>query len=97
MTITESKKRLQEAIKNLNDIQKALVFEIEETDYSIGFTNHGRRNPNKSYGAYSHTSFFDEYRKKADAYINTVMFAELIIAASKLNDPKAYHNFCEQC
>ena len=95
MTISESKKRLNEAIKKLNSLQKALVFEVEETDYSIGFTNCGKNNPYRTYGAYAHTSFFDEYKKKADAYINAVMFAELIIAAADLNDAKAYHNICE--
>ena len=96
MTIAEAKKRLNKAIQDLNQIQTALVFEIEETEYSIGFTNHGRTNTSRSYGTYSQASFFDEYRKKADAYVNTMKFAELIIAASELNNPKAYHNFCEQ-
>lgn len=97
MTVTEARRRLNKAIKDLNSLQNALVFEVKETDYSIGFTNHGKKNPSSSYGVYEQTSFFDEYKKKVDAYINTVQFAELIIAASKLNDPKAYHNFCELC
>ena len=95
MNIAESKKRLEKAIKDLNDLQKALVFVVEETDYSIGFTNHGKKNPDHSYGAYEHTSLFDEYKKKSDAYMNAVMVAEIMIAASQLNNPKAYHNFME--
>ena len=91
MTVKDARKRLNEAIKKLNEIQDSLVFEIVETDYSIGFTNHGRLDSNGSFGSYEHSSFFDEYKKKLDAYTNTVMFAELIIAASKLNDPKSYH------
>lgn len=97
MTISESRKRLYETIKKLNEIQKSLIFEVEETDYSVGFTNHGKQNQISSYGVYSFTSFFDEYKKKDDAYINVVKFAELMIAASRLNDPNAYHNLREQC
>lgn len=35
---------------------------------------------------------FDDYRHKIDAYVNCMLFAEVIIAATRLNDPAAYHN-----
>ena len=92
MTVAEARKRLKKAVKKLNKIQNSLVFEVLESDICIGFENHAKRNPRLSFGVYAHTSLFDEYKEKVDAYINTMMFAELIIAASRLNDPQAYHN-----
>lgn len=96
MTIAESKKRLRKAIETLNGVQNAMIFEVVETDYSIGFTNRGKTYNSSSYGAFSQTSFFDEYRKKTDAYVNAVLCAELLVAGTKINDPKAYHNLHER-
>jgi hypothetical protein len=95
MKIAEARKRLKDDIKRLNSISKSLEFVLEETDYSIGFTNHGKTNPSSSYGVYSQTSFFDAYKKKEDAYANTVWAAEMLIHGASLNDPKAYHNYKE--
>ncbi len=92
MTIAEARKRLKEAVRKLNKIQNSLVFEVVESDICIGFKNHAKRNPHLSFGVYAHKSFFDDYKEKVDAYINAMMIAELIIAASRLNDPQAYHN-----
>lgn len=93
MTISDSKKRLKEAIKKLNNLNKNLHFEIEEEDYCIGFICKSAKKDGCRFGAYEKTYFFDEYKKKTDAYIiNAVMSAELILAAAKINDPKAYHN-----
>ena len=96
MTINEARKRLTKAITELNDIQDSITFEVVETNYSIGFTNHGRVNKNATYGSYTVDYFFDEYKRKSSAYINAVQFAEVIISATKLTDPKAYHNFKEK-
>ena len=96
MTIKEARSRLNKAIKSLNEIQDSIVFEVSETDYSIGFTNHGRVNTDTSYGSYNQTSFFNEYKRKADAYINTMSYAEVILSAAKLLDPNSYHNFKER-
>lgn len=92
MTIAKARKRLKDAVKKLNRMQNSLVFEVVESDILIGFKNHAKRNPQLSFGVYAHTALFDEYKEKVDAYINAMMFAELIIAASRLNDPQAYHN-----
>lgn len=92
MTIVEARKRLKKAVKNLNEIQDSLVFCVVESDSYVGFENHGKRDTKRSFGAYEHVSVFDDYKKRVDAYITALMFAELIIAASRLNDPKAYHN-----
>ena len=62
MTIKEARSRLNKAIKSLNEIQDSIIFEVEETDYSIGFTNHGRVNVNTSYGSYNQTYYFLQER-----------------------------------
>ena len=95
MTIAESRQRLNKAVHKLNTIQNALDFEVEETEYSVGFTNHGKWNKSTTYGVYSHASLFDEFKTKTAAYNNAVNFAEAIIHAAALNEPKAYHNICE--
>ena len=92
MTIAKARKRLKDAVKKLNRMQNSLVFEVVESEFCIGFENHAKRNPHLSFGVFAHTSLFDEYKEKVDAYTNAMMFAELIIAASRLNDPQAYHN-----
>ena len=33
-------------------------------------------------------------RITAEAYITCMLFAEMMIAATRLNDPAAYHNIC---
>ena len=96
MTIVEARKRLKVAVKKMNKIQDSLLFDVVETDFCVGFENRGKRNPHQSFGVYAHTSFFDVYKKKVDAYINAMLFAELIIAASSLKDPTAYHNYLNQ-
>lgn len=96
MTITDARKRIKKAIARLNEMQDSLEFEVEETDYSIGFTNHGKVNKGTSYGVYYHCSLFEEFKRKADAYVNAMSFAELLVSAASLKDPKAYHNFCER-
>lgn len=95
MKITDARKRLKAAVKKLNELQEALVFEVEETEYSIGFTNHGRQNVTSSYGCYEYAALFDDFKKKSDAYITAMWVAEMLVSACRMYDPKAYHNICE--
>ena len=94
MNISDTRKWIIDAVNKLNDMQDSLIFELYETNNGIGFKNHGRLDSNRSFGAYEHLSLFSEYKKKIDTYTNTMMFAEMIIAATKLNDPKSYHYLC---
>jgi len=92
MKKADAKKRIKEAIEKLNQMDNKLVFSYEETDYSVGFICQSKTNEAARFGAYEYTAFFDEFVNKTDAYVSCMLFAELIIAASKINDEKAYHN-----
>lgn len=92
MTKAEAKKAIKEEITKLNKMDNKLVFSYEETDYSVSLICKSKTSESTHFGAYEHTCFFDEYVNKTDAYITCMSFARVIVAASKINDKKAYHN-----
>ncbi len=91
-------RRLNKAIDKLNKMDHALVFEIDEDEYSIGFKCHAKHDANVSYGSYMASNFFEDYKKngKLNALREAALKAEMLIAGAKLCDPKAYHNFIAQ-
>ena len=94
MTKAEVKKRIADAVKQLNAMDNQVVFAFEEKEESVGLVCKSRNSESRRFGAYCFTAFLDDYKKKQDAYEYCMQFAEVIIAATKLNDPKAYHNMC---
>lgn len=93
MTKSDAKKRIAKAIQELNAMNNNVRFEFAETEYSVELICQSRSRKETRYGAYSFMGMFDDYRHKIDAYENCMLFAEMIIAATRLNDPAAYHNF----
>lgn len=92
MTRAEAKKRIERAVKKLNEMDNKLVFSYEETEYSVQLICKSKTQEITRFGAYEYIGLFDEFVDKTDAYITCMWFAEMIIAASKINDEKAYHN-----
>lgn len=94
MTKNDAKKRITAAIKKLNTMDNRVYFELEETEYSVQLICRSRTKKDTSFGSYGFTGVFDDYKKKSEAYVTCMLFAEMIIAATRLNDPTAYHNAC---
>ena len=92
MTRAEAKKRIEKAVKKLNEMDNKLVFSYEETDFSVELICKSKIEESVQFGVYEYIGLFDEFVNKTDAYITCMWFAEMIIAASKINDEKAYHN-----
>lgn len=92
MTVSDARKRIENAIVKLNKMDNNLVFSYEETDYSIELICESKTKETSRFGAYEYIGFFDEFVNKTDAYTKCMKFAELIVAASKINDKNAYHN-----
>ena len=92
MTKSDVKKRIAKTIQELNAMDNNVCFAFEETEYSVELSCQSRARKGVSYGAYSFMGMFDDYKHKIDAYVNCMLFAEVIIAATRLNDPAAYHN-----
>lgn len=92
MKKTDAIKRIQKAISKLNEMDNKLVFSYEETDHSVELICKSKTKETTRFGAYEYVGLFDEFVDKTDAYINCMQFAELIIAASKINDKTVYHN-----
>ena len=92
MTKTDIKKRIQTAIKKLNSMENKVCFRFEEETYSVAIICESKIQKGTCFGAYSYTALFDEYKNKLDAYSNVMLFAEMMVKATDLNNPKAYHN-----
>lgn len=92
MKKADAVKRIEKAIATLNKMDNKLVFSYEETDYSVELICKSKTKNSTRFGAYEYIGLFDEFANKTDAYISCMLFAELIIAASKINDKNAYHN-----
>ncbi len=93
MDIRSTRKRINAAVKKLNQMNHNLRFLFKEEEHTISLECHSTVNEGSRFGAYEAIEFFDDYRKKSQAYISLMEYAEVIIAAAGLNDPKAYHNF----
>ncbi len=87
------KKRLETAVDTLNGMDHNIVFSVEETGYSIGFSAHSKQDGKYSFGSYMHNEFFEDYLESHRAYQMSALFAEMLIAGTKLCDNKAFHNF----
>lgn len=94
MTKNDAKKRITVAIKKLNAMNNNVYFELEETEYSVQLICRSKSIKSTRFGAYGFIGMFDNYKKKSEAYITCMLFAEMMIAATRLNDPAAYHNIC---
>lgn len=94
MTKNDAKKRITAAIKKLNAMNNNVYFELEETEYSVQLICRSKSIKGTCFGAYGFIGMFDNYTKKSEAYITCMLFAEMMIAATRLNDPAAYHNIC---
>ncbi len=92
MDIKSAKKRIKEAVKKLNAMENNLDFSFVEEDYYISLECHSKTRNGHHFGAFEDMQFFDDYVKKETAYVELMKFAEVMICASRLNDPKAYHN-----
>ncbi len=92
MTIKETVTKIKNNLQKLNDMNKNVVFSLVEDKDGIGFDCHSAVSDG-SYGAYHHKSFFDDFKRKADAYENAYMASSLLISGVKFLDAKAYHNF----
>lgn len=92
MTQKDVKKRIKEAVTKLNEMDNNVCFKFEETEFSAQIICESRTYKGSRFGAYCYTGLFDEYKNILDAYINCMHFSEMLIAATKLNSPKAYHN-----
>lgn len=92
MTKGDIKKKTNDAIKTLNAMDNKVEFSLIETSESIGLKCCSRGNKQCHFGRYEKNVYFADFRKKTDAYLTVMEFAEVIIAATKLNDAKAFHN-----
>lgn len=93
MTKRDVTDRIKKAIKKLNEMDNKVYFRFKEETGSVRITCESRTVKGTCFGAYSYTGMFDEYKNKLDAYINCMLFSEMLVAATKLNDPNAYHNY----
>ncbi len=93
MDIRATKKRINAAIKTLNQMNHNLKFLFKEEEHMVSLECHSAVKEGTQFGSFETMQFFDDYRKKSQAYISLMEFAEVIIAAARLTDPKAYHNF----
>ncbi len=92
MTKQDAKKRINEGIKKLNILNPNIAFELEETEYSVDLWCKSTTEPGVKYGSLSHISLFEDYANKTTAYEETMQYVEIILAAAKLYDPRAYFN-----
>ena len=95
MTIQDCRRRIKTAIDKLNKMDHKLCFGMEESEDSLYLTAVSRMNNKHRYGAYEIMFFFDDFKKKTTAYKYFMTEVERIVASTRLNDPKAYHNFSE--
>ena len=92
MDIKSARKRIKEAVKELNEMDNNLRFSFVEEDYMVSLECCSTVREGTLFGSFEDIQFFDDYVKKVTAYINLMSYAEVIIAATRLNDPEAYHN-----
>lgn len=92
MTKNDIKRRTKDAIKKLNNMGNKVEFNLNETSDSISLECCSRSDERCHFGIYEKTAYFTDFRKKTDAYLTVMEFAEVIIAATKLNDKKEFHN-----
>lgn len=91
MTINDCKSRIKEAVNKLNRMEHTLKFGLEETDYGIFLTAHSSGGTSR-FGAYEVKNLFEDFKNKTTAYEHFMQSVELMVASTRLNDPKAYHN-----
>lgn len=90
----EAKKELRKHIAELNKVCKNLRFAVKETEEYCAIENHSLVKGQESthFGAFELTVMFDEIPNEY-AYAMCSIFAQGLLAGSKLLDVKAYHNF----
>ncbi len=93
MTRNDIKRRTKDAIQKLNTMGNRVKFNLNETSDSISLECCSRGDEKYHFGTYEKKAYFDDFRKKTNAYLTVMEFAEVIIAATKLNDERAFHNF----
>ena len=90
MTKAEAKKRINIAVRELNNMHHKLKFSFVESEYSWSLK--AENSQGGRFGAYEPRVLFDCYRRKTDAYIAFVQQVEFILAGTNLMNPAAYHN-----
>ncbi len=85
-------KRIKKAIKDLNTMDNNLVFSLEETVYSVEIVCSSKKNMDHRFGSFGTMVFFSDYVLPITAYETVMEFVEGLRAATRLNDPAAYHN-----
>lgn len=94
MTKTDCRKRIKEAIKELNKMDHKLTFRFNEEEWGLELEAHGSDSrADCRFGAFEPRVFFEDYKDKSTAYDSFMSSLSLMIASAKLCDPKAYHNF----
>ena len=92
MKISDCKKRIEEAVEKLNEMEHRVVFSFVEDENGICLCCCSKANGSSHFGAYEYAALFDEYTCKNTAYEGCMRFTEVIIAAQRLTSADAYHN-----
>ena len=91
MDIKDIKKRIDDNVAKLNEMDCGLVFSFQEEKDVLSLINHGKNNEHCSYGVFSFMIFFEAYTSKYEAYMAAMTNIELLVAGTKLLDHKSYH------
>lgn len=95
MDFNKAKKRILEDIDKLNALNSGIVFSFEESRDYVSLNNHGTRNESCGYGIFGFTLFIEDYKDRIAMYNAALNMIELLIAGTKLLDPKSYHHMKE--
>ncbi len=92
MNREDNRKRIRKALKTLNGMDNNVQFIFEEDKDSVSIRCISRESEHLLYGAYSSMECFSDYAYPTLAYDTLRKFAEMMVAATRLNSPTAYHN-----
>ena len=90
MTISDCKKRINNALKKLNAMDNKLQFSFREEEY--GAFIEACRTDGHNFGVYEPSVLFTDYCDIPTAYVELMSKVEFLEAGTELNNPKAYHN-----
>jgi hypothetical protein len=90
MNISDYKKRIEEVICRLNEMDNKLHFTLREENYGV-FVD-AVISGEEHFAIFEPCVMFDDYIDISTAYAELSDKISLLAAGTKLNDPNSYHN-----
>ena len=92
MTKAEKVRRIKDTISKLNTADNRVVFFLKEDTNTVSIDCVSEADERTHFGTYYCMEFFEDYKDPGKAYDAVLKFVEGLLAGTRLNDPKAYHN-----